>query len=233
MAVDLSKLEVGDTIELRAGSKHVVERIRNHEGYVQPWEISTSSLRIYEDVFSHRWFHNADGTMDKRTGKKPYPGDIMAIHKKEKPVKQQATEVPAAQALAEGKLGWYRTRDGGLAEIIMIAPSRLLSWTYKVHGFRNLSEKEGARETGWTAEGKYSTFGDYHEDLITYLGTTKPKRKVKRTVEVVQWANIYPHQEVICTPYETKASADDAASFHRIACVELRGSYEVEEEVDQ
>ena len=142
-------------------------------------------------------------------------------------MEQQATEVPAAQALAEGKLGWYRTRDGGLAEVLTIMHPRLED-EFPVNGFiRGDPEAEM-----WTFNGR-AVRDDIQSqfDLITYLGTEKPKHRVKRTAEVVRYVNVYPDATSEVHPIREIAEAKALAG--RIACVELRGSYEVEEKVDE
>ena len=54
-------------------------------------------------------------------------------------------------------------------------------------------------------------------------------KKVKRTIEERMWANKYSHGYAGCY-HKTKESADTSASANRIACVELRGTYEIEVE---
>jgi hypothetical protein len=215
MTVDLSKLEVGDMVKTQDGNLLVVVECSSLDDGTHALSFVDKNGSLFQKVLNlnHAYF------------------DIVSIHKKEKPMEQQATEVPAAQALAEGKLGWYRTREGGLAEIIAIIPPRL-GWGYTVWGFLNHIDK--TKDTGWTAEGKHYMYGDRPNDLITYLGTEKPKRKVKRTVEVVRWVNVGPSTGHLYFP--TKEKADEWAADYgsdRIACVELRGSYEVEEEVEE
>lgn len=56
----------------------------------------------------------------------------------------------------------------------------------------------------------------------------KVKRKVTKTIS--RWANVYPDC-VTCNDYYSKEEADSRANLSdRIACVELTGTYEVEEE---
>ena len=54
-------------------------------------------------------------------------------------------------------------------------------------------------------------------------------KKVKRVVEVRGWLNKYPVGRCDCY-YATKEEADLSASISRIACVEMKGSYEIEVE---
>ena len=55
----------------------------------------------------------------------------------------------------------------------------------------------------------------------------RPKRKVKKTVTM--WQNIYAAETVIAgETWITRAEADNCGNG-RIACVELKGEYEVEE----
>jgi hypothetical protein len=219
MTVDLSKLEVGDTVELRDGRRLIVEQIETLlTGTAYPYVLS---INISKGTYT-------------REGKywtyKLSPLDIVAIYKKEKPMEQQATEVPAAQALAEGKLGWYRTREGGLAEVLTIIDFRI-KFNSPVFGL--LPAEQPA---SWTRTGYRTDCAPYDEDLITYLGTEKPKRKVMRTVEVMRWVNIYPqftnaHDSLAMAINWEKARNPQPEKSDLIACVELRGSYEVEEEV--
>ena len=65
------------------------------------------------------------------------------------------------------------------------------------------------------------------------IGPPKPKRMVKKTVK--KWANVYPWGfGGICQTFggicQTKEIADYNAGSDRIACVELTGTYEVEED---
>ena len=62
---------------------------------------------------------------------------------------------------------------------------------------------------------------------ISALTQNFTPKKVKRTVDASAWMNIYP-SGLKCL-YKTKEEANDGASKNRIACVELRGTYEVEE----
>lgn len=53
----------------------------------------------------------------------------------------------------------------------------------------------------------------------------KPKKMV--TKEITVWLNVYNHYD--STSHKTKQEADEAAIITRIACVEVSGTYEVEE----
>ena len=69
-----------------------------------------------------------------------------------------------------------------------------------------------------------------HGYVVTTLNTLTQNftpKKVKRTIEVVVWLNIYPNGHA-CN-HRTKEEADKHAVDNRISCVEMRGSYEVEE----
>ena len=68
--------------------------------------------------------------------------------------------------------------------------------------------------------------GEYIMCYSTLTQNFTPK-KVKRTIEVVVWLNIYPDGHT-CN-HRTKEEADKHAVDNRISCVEMRGSYEVEE----
>lgn len=65
-------------------------------------------------------------------------------------------------------------------------------------------------------------------DLPTFSQNFTPK-KVKRTVEERMWVNKYSHGYADCY-HKTKESADTSASADRIACVEMRGTFEIEVE---
>jgi len=56
----------------------------------------------------------------------------------------------------------------------------------------------------------------------------RPKKKVKKTIEVKVWANIYESGGK--SLFYQKEDADKYASDGRIACFELTGSYEIEVE---
>ena len=64
--------------------------------------------------------------------------------------------------------------------------------------------------------------------LSTLTQNFSPK-KVKRTVEERCWLNIYPRGRSDCL-HPTEESAGRNATSGRIACVELRGTYEIEVE---
>jgi len=119
--------------------------------------------------------------------------------------------------------GWYRTRDGALAEVLHISDPRFRD-TYSVRGFIN------GVKTDWKGDGESSTHcGPARPgSLITFIGTEKPKetRMVKKTL--TRWANVY--KSGVIGNFTTKENAEES-SFGCIACVELTGEYEVEEEV--
>ena len=68
---------------------------------------------------------------------------------------------------------------------------------------------------------------EYVYSISTLTQNFTPK-KVKRIVELVEWYNIYSDGSKFAHP--TKEQADELAGHGRISCVEMRGSYEVEEE---
>lgn len=82
----------------------------------------------------------------------------------------------------------------------------------------------------FTTDGKDGV-GDAYPDLYygppEIIGPPKPKRTVKK--EVRGWANVYPKGRASGL-YSSKESADYGADSGRIACVELTGTYEVEED---
>ena len=69
--------------------------------------------------------------------------------------------------------------------------------------------------------------GKYVVTRMSALTQNFTPKKVKRTVDASAWMNIYP-SGLKCL-YKTKEEADEGASKNRIACVELRGSFTVEE----
>jgi len=68
-------------------------------------------------------------------------------------------------------------------------------------------------------DGRHSKFHTHSSLLL--IGGEKPKTKVK----VVRWMNIYP-QWTSCN-FLDKQAADTNAKDSRIACVELKGEYEI------
>jgi hypothetical protein len=77
MSVDLSKLKVGDTIELRDSSKHKVSHIELRRGL---WWITTETYRNFGKFsLAQRTDHYVTG----RLGAGKFPGDIVAIHSAE------------------------------------------------------------------------------------------------------------------------------------------------------
>jgi len=120
--------------------------------------------------------------------------------------------------------GWYRTRDGALAEVVQILDlNPRLTEQYPARGLIGLRQEE------WTSAG--SVFDDGYEsseDLITLLGAEKPGEKIMAKKTLTRWANVYKRGPTAC--FTTKENAEESSNG-RIACVELTGEYEVEEEV--
>ena len=118
--------------------------------------------------------------------------------------------------------GFYRTRGGEIAEVIQILDTRLRE-AYPARGLL------GRYCDTWTRVG-FNRSGEREskDDLIEFLGAEKPREKriVKKTLRY--WANLFGDGAI--KAYVTKDIADDC-SFARIACVEMTGEYEVEEEV--
>ena len=98
--------------------------------------------------------------------------------------------------------------------------------------------KEGKIYIG--EDGKEYRIIDNHLCYLDGVGATVASRlstltqyftlkKVKRTVEERVWVNKYPYG---CTSYyyKTREEADGNASANRIACIEMVGTYEIEEE---
>ena len=56
----------------------------------------------------------------------------------------------------------------------------------------------------------------------------RPKKKVKKTIEVKRWMNVY--QDGFTRIVDSRQYADSFVNNDRIACVELTGSYEIEVE---
>lgn len=85
-------------------------------------------------------------------------------------------------------------------------------------------------EVRFDADGKksiYDIIPDLYYGPPEIIGPEKPKRMVKEEVRL--WLNIYPKSCCKIT-YSSRSRADSAAAPDRIACVELTGSYEVEED---
>lgn len=73
MSVDLSKLRVGDTIELRDGSRHVVTRINSSMIHTERPRAGRT-----EGSADTYWCHYENGSWCGSDG--TYPGDIVRIH---------------------------------------------------------------------------------------------------------------------------------------------------------
>lgn len=88
----------------------------------------------------------------------------------------------------------------------------------------------GSRRDWYTVNGKLFV-DDFVPDLYygppEIIGPSKPKRMVKKTVK--KWMNVYESGDCHHV-FGTKESADFGAYSDRIACVELTGIYEVEED---
>lgn len=67
---------------------------------------------------------------------------------------------------------------------------------------------------------------EYVYSISTLTQDFTPK-KVKRTVELVRWVNVHKTGNIYY--HKTKELADLYKDNNTIACVEMRGSYEVEE----
>ena len=82
----------------------------------------------------------------------------------------------------------------------------------------------------FTTDGKDGV-GDAYPDLYygppEIIGPPKPKRTVKRTLK--RWVNVYANNSGNHS-FPTKEAADRYSALGRIACVELTGTYEVEED---
>jgi len=120
--------------------------------------------------------------------------------------------------------GFYRTRSGALAEIVLILDiGPRLTEQYPARGLIGLRQEE------WTAAGSVVDDGyESSEDLITFLGVEKPKETRMVTKTIRYWANVLGDGAI--KAYSTKEDAEES-SFARIACVEMTGEYEVEDEV--
>lgn len=70
--------------------------------------------------------------------------------------------------------------------------------------------------------------GKYVVTKMNVLTQNFTPKKVKRVVEVRGWLNIYPGGYTSFW-YATKESADLNAGAGRIACIEMVGTYEIEE----
>lgn len=81
-------------------------------------------------------------------------------------------------------------------------------------------------ETSFTIDGKLHK--DHTKPLLVLV--ERPKRKVKKVLS--GWVNVYSNKKSI--PYDKKDDADIGAMLSlekRIACVEVKGEYEVDEDV--
>jgi hypothetical protein len=121
------------------------------------------------------------------------------------------------------KVGFYRTRDGQIAEVLTVVHPAMCA-TYPLLG-RVGDSKRSWKDTGREFDARMPG------DLVEYLGTTKPKQKKMVTKTVEYWMNFYGSGYRLI--YSSKELADRAATPERIACVKLTGTYEVEEEVDE
>jgi len=119
--------------------------------------------------------------------------------------------------------GFYRTRDGELAEVVQILDVRI---DQPVLGLIFTNTANPPEDEAWSLGGDYY-YGDCssRSDLITFLGAKKPREKkmVKKTL--TRWVNLYEYD---ITYHDSRSFADYAAAPGRIACVELTGEYEVE-----
>lgn len=82
----------------------------------------------------------------------------------------------------------------------------------------------------FTIEGKYYEKHQYpilFWDEIPITPPPRPKRKVKK--EISRWANVYTNYCSSLYNSEKAANAGQNWNESRIACVELKGTYEVEE----
>jgi len=120
--------------------------------------------------------------------------------------------------------GFYRMRDGGIAEVVEMAHVRLRA-SHPARGMTDVSPEE----LSWTLKGALTYFENkQRQDLITFLGTERPREKKMVTKTLTGLANVYANGGMAI--YTTKELADDC-DHDRIACVEMTGEYEVEEEV--
>jgi len=153
-----------------------------------------------------------------RRGAKPNKLDLITFLGTENPngtVRNFSNVVP----------GWYRMRNGNLAEVVQIMDARLGS-LIPVKGFTE--GKDTA--VSWLLSGDQNLLSRYTPgawDLITFLGVGKPRatRKVTKTLSV--WANVYT-DGAISEGHLSRERADGASARSRIACVELTGRYEIE-----
>jgi len=116
--------------------------------------------------------------------------------------------------------GWYRTRGGALAEVVQIVDPRLDD-TYPARGLL------GVYRRAWTIVGvSLNAKPASQEDLVTFLGTEKPREKkmVKKTV--TRWVNV--DADGYTRTFDIREIADIEQNGDRIACVEMTGEYEVE-----
>lgn len=125
--------------------------------------------------------------------------------------------------------GWYRTRVGELAEVVQIMDARLKSGHPAWGLLHTIS-------FNWTMDGLcYYPGREEPADLIEFLGAEKPREKKKMVKKAISiWANVSKRNNV--STHATKKQADDEyddsrTACDRVACIELTGEYEIEEEV--
>jgi len=119
--------------------------------------------------------------------------------------------------------GWYRTREGRVVEVVQIMDKRL-SVDHPAIGLHSTVR------ASWSLNGDCYYLGREDPlDLITSLGTEKPRETKRVTKTLEYWINVY--QDDTGVTFNSRMDANHAASKNRIACVALTGEYEVEEEV--
>ncbi len=130
----------------------------------------------------------------------------------------------------EIKRGYWRTRNG--SEAYVIDPNAEPGGDCSLQGACVLGvikyNKPGSEETvWWTNAGRYIESREDEYDLVEYLGSDKPKRKVTKTVEC--WMNVDKETgAMLAGSFCSAVSAFEYARGHHTQ-VKLTGSYECEE----
>jgi hypothetical protein len=122
--------------------------------------------------------------------------------------------------------GWYRTRDGRLAEVVYNPRQNFGSFSRAAHGY---IEGEGCTRM-WAVDGHYCDYEgpSVGADLIEYLGKERPKQK--KTVKMAPALVRGGHYAVSNYFYESESKArTGCAGFVRW----LIDTHAVEVEVDE
>lgn len=112
--------------------------------------------------------------------------------------------------------------DMGECEVIEIRPSRSTPYIIRIRNTKGESNSYTVNGLRMSNDNFPSLFWKKPYEVYP----ESPKRKVVKTVEV--WANMYSSGK-LGDHWESEEIANKHASYSRIACVKLTGTYEVEE----